>query len=407
NKFNLAYIWLFLFCLLLSFFSISLFANNDPNSTTLYIVRHAETQSPLKGDLSPTGKQRAKDLSTALQTKTLHAIYTSHKMPDKETAKIVAKNKRLFINTYDAKNMSAFQARILKQRKGQNVLIVGSLETITLLLQDLSTSFSTASINPNQFNTMYEVQISADNSTNITQVQYSELGTIIGPAGAPPMDYQTQSDEKQDFLEFTNNSTPNNSLSPVSVSDIVISKPEEVSITTTDLSQNTPPSNSKVEKTSVISSNSVKEKEEQKLPSLLKTFNLTKKGIVLLGYDVVAYFKNEKAIKGEEKFATVYRDATFHFSNRKNLNTFKENPESYLPKYGGWCALGMSIEGMKDGYKADKYAADPENFKIIGGELYVFYKTLDYDGLTKWNEEADEAACIKRADKFWEKSIIR
>lgn len=391
NRFDFAHIGLILF--LLPFLNI--FSNNDPNSTTLYIVRHAETQPPQKESLSPTGKQRAKDLSTALESKTLHAIYASHKIPDKETAKIVAKNKRLFINTYDAQNMSAFQSRILKQRKGQNVLIVGSLESITVLLQNLSASFSTTSINPNQFNTLYEVHISSDNSTNITQIQYSELGTIIGPVDAPTMDYQTQTNDKALPLEFKTVAN-----TPPSVSDIVISKPEEAP-TNTDLSKNSSSPETKTGTT--IGPDSVEEIEEQKLPSLVKTYNLTKKGIVLLGYDVVAYFKNEKAIEGEEKFATSYRGATFYFSSRKNLNTFKENPESYLPKYGGWCALGMSIEGTKDGYKADKYAADPENFKIIGGELYVFYKTLDYDGLTKWNEEADEAACIERADKFWEK----
>lgn len=376
-------------------FSVSLTHAAQDNPTTLYLVRHAETTLSENGDLqlSEQGQQRAKDLAKTLDSKPIHAIYASHNACDKETAKNLAKNKRLFINTYDDQNIEAFQKRILQQRKGQNVLIVGNLQTISTLLAKLSNAFVSSTIDQNQFNTLYEIQIAADNQAIITQLQYSQLETA--------MDFTTDSPNLQNSItpnpnskndtEWTNEQDFN--INKHLVSNRTNTPNPESSTTSTGTNKMSAEKSTEEDATSVI--------EENRLPSLIHHFNLTKKGLVLSGYDLVAYFKNDKATKGQEKFSTTYRDATFYFSTRKNLNTFLENPESFLPKYGGWCALGMSIEGEKDGYKADRYAVDPENFKIIGGELYLFYKTLDYDALVKWNEETDEAACIERADRFW------
>ncbi len=390
----------FCFLLALLFFIIfcsspTLLANISQDSTVFYIVRHAETEMTITGEksLSQTGNQRTKDLVQALEAAPINAIYTSQATCDKETAKNVAKNKRLIINTYDSQNIETFLDRILKQRKGQQVLLVGNLESITKLLQILSPSFSTTSIEKENYSTLFEVMIPSDNNAQITRIQYSQTGAIIRPGNDLTADNQitpsieTPIKSTGSFATTISNkpSTKTNGLidvSPTTEKEVVQTKEIKEEI------RNIAPS---------------KTIQENKLPPLGKSYNINKKRILLLGYDLVAYFKSNKAIKGTEKYTHTYREAIFHFSSRKNLNTFVANPEKYLPKYGGWCALGMSIDGVKDGYKADKYPADPENFKIIGDELYVFYKTLDYDSLQKWNEETNEAACIERADKFWEK----
>lgn len=368
---------LFLFTSLCSF--SPLFANDSQDSTMFYIVRHAETELSTNGEkaLSQTGNQRTKDLVQALETTPINAIYTSQANCDKETAKNVAKNKKLFINTYDNQHIESFLQRILKQRKGQQVLVVGNLETVTKLLQTLSSSFSPTSIEEKDYSTLFEVLILSDKSAQITRIQYSQTGAIIAPGNDLIADSQI-------IPSIEIPIKPTGTFAK-KVSNEIASPAKEVT---------------KVKEIkSIAPSETI---EENKLPPLNHSYNINKKGIMLLGYDLVAYFKSNKAIKGLEKYIHTYRDAIFHFSSRKNLNTFMDNPEKYLPKYGGWCALGMSIEGIKDGYKADKYAADPDNFKIIGEELYLFYKTLDYDALQKWNEESDETVCIERADTFWE-----
>lgn len=117
------------------------------------------------------------------------------------------------------------------------------------------------------------------------------------------------------------------------------------------------------------------------------------KGVFLDGYDVVAYFDSGEAMKGKKKYATEYDGVTFRFSDEDNMKAFQEEPEKYLPEYGGWCAYGV-------GAAADKFEVDPHNFKIVDGKLYLFYNGEKGNTLTLWNQ--DEAALMKQADANWE-----
>jgi len=117
------------------------------------------------------------------------------------------------------------------------------------------------------------------------------------------------------------------------------------------------------------------------------------KGVFLDGYDVVAYFEAGKAMKGKKKYAAEHNGVTFRFSDEENMKAFQEDPEKFLPKYGGWCAYGV-------GAAADKFEVDPHNFKIVEGELYLFYNGEKGNTLTLWNE--DEPALMKQADANWE-----
>ena len=416
------------FSLISTCFSEAIAFISQQKSTTLYIVRHAETMLPVSEEtpLNPIGKQRAQDLAEVLNQQTIHAIYTSHMNCDKETAKNVAKDKRLIINTYDSSNTKSFLERILSRRKGQNVLIVGNLETIISMLQQLSSNFAPTSLDKKDYSILFEVLVNTDNIADVTRIQYSESESMVGPSNNNDeliMNNSVSTKQAPSSISF--DIAPSTSqTNTFSIGNPETKTPEDTkqSATPSIAPSNTiaPSKTNPKSETNLIrptESKNIELKTKAKkpkavpeispepiLPSLKdESYNLNKNSLMLLGYDLVAYFKENKAIKGQEKFATEYRGAIFYFDTKKNLNTFLETPEKYLPQYGGWCALGMSIEGIKDGYSADKYPADPENFKIIGDKLYVFYKTLDYDALQKWNEETDEAACIQRADKYWQK----
>ncbi|WP_352255987.1 YHS domain-containing (seleno)protein, partial [Pseudoalteromonas sp. 19-MNA-CIBAN-0066] len=56
------------------------------------------------------------------------------------------------------------------------------------------------------------------------------------------------------------------------------------------------------------------------------------------GYDSVAYFTQNKAVKGSDKYTFSYLGADWHFSSEENKTAFAENPKRYAPQYGGWCA---------------------------------------------------------------------
>jgi len=119
----------------------------------------------------------------------------------------------------------------------------------------------------------------------------------------------------------------------------------------------------------------------------------TKRGYIAKGYDVVSYFNN-KAVPGDSKFTTTYDGVKFKFSTQENLETFKTNPEKFVPKYGGYCAYAVAVHGKK-------VNINPETFEIRNGALYLFYNSGSNNTLKLWKEESPEELKIK-ADKIWD-----
>jgi len=124
-------------------------------------------------------------------------------------------------------------------------------------------------------------------------------------------------------------------------------------------------------------------------------FNL-EDGIAVSGYDVVAYFTDNKAVKGSKENAVSHQGVLYYFSSVANKEAFKNNPSKYEPEYGGWCAYAM-------GAKGEKVEVDPKTFKIINGKLYLFYNRLFNNTLTSWNK--NEATLKKNADANWQKTF--
>ncbi len=122
-------------------------------------------------------------------------------------------------------------------------------------------------------------------------------------------------------------------------------------------------------------------------------FNL-QNGIAVQGYDVVAYFKQGKALKGIATNTVYHQGVKYQFANAANKDEFKSNPSKYEPQYGGWCAYAMGATG-------EKVEVDPETFKIINGQLYLFYNKLFNNTLKTWNK--DEANLKAKANANWAK----
>ena len=129
-----------------------------------------------------------------------------------------------------------------------------------------------------------------------------------------------------------------------------------------------------------------------------KEENFETDGVALAGYDPVAYFEQSEAKPGTEQSSAEYNGLTYYFSSSKNQILFEENPEQYLPEYGGWCAYAVA-EGSK------KMAPDPTMWQIQDGKLQLFYDdwmTSLTGGLKEeWN--ADPETYQSKADKNWEK----
>jgi len=123
---------------------------------------------------------------------------------------------------------------------------------------------------------------------------------------------------------------------------------------------------------SAIAANSISEPVDFKNSQLKVTVwvekgahkvNVDSNGVILKGYDPVAYFTQNKAVKGDPKYQTAYQGATYYFSSAADLATFKKNPSHYAPQFGGFCANGVKNKALND--------SDPTVFFIIKGKLYV------------------------------------
>ena len=124
-----------------------------------------------------------------------------------------------------------------------------------------------------------------------------------------------------------------------------------------------------------------------------KDYNLPAEKVALGGYDPVPYLAQNKAVKGSPHIPSTYRGVTCHFVNEDNRALFADNPEKYVPTYGGWCATAMA--------KGKKVEIDPANFKVTNGRLFLFYKNFLANARSDW--EKDEAAQTKKADANWKR----
>jgi len=116
--------------------------------------------------------------------------------------------------------------------------------------------------------------------------------------------------------------------------------------------------------------------------------NVNSKGVILDGYDAVAFFTDNKPVKGDEKFQTTYEEAVYYFSSREHLDLFKANPEKYKPQFGGWCAYAVSLGRVAP--------IDVNTFSIVNGRLVVQHNQRAVNGWSK-----DVQGNLQLADKYW------
>ncbi len=99
-------------------------------------------------------------------------------------------------------------------------------------------------------------------------------------------------------------------------------------------------------------------------------------GIAINGYDTVAYFTDDKPVKGSDAHTFSWNGATWKFATQANLERFKAEPNQYAPQYGGYCAYGVA--------QGNLVSVEPEQFSIIDGKLYLNY---DADIQKKWKKD--------------------
>lgn len=83
------------------------------------------------------------------------------------------------------------------------------------------------------------------------------------------------------------------------------------------------------------------------------------------GFDVVAYFDEQEAVRGKAGIEAEYGGEVWLFSSIANRDKFMETPQKYIPQYGGHCAWAVSR-----GYTAK---GSPLAWTVKDGKLYLNY----------------------------------
>lgn len=116
--------------------------------------------------------------------------------------------------------------------------------------------------------------------------------------------------------------------------------------------------------------------------------HLDSRGYALAGHDPVAYFTDQKPVKGNDNISESFQGAKYAFASEKNRDAFKADPAKYVPQYGGYCAYAAAL-----GKKAD---GDPTQWAVVDGKLYI-----NYNAGVQQRWQANQAEFIKQADAKW------
>jgi YHS domain-containing protein len=116
--------------------------------------------------------------------------------------------------------------------------------------------------------------------------------------------------------------------------------------------------------------------------------NLDKAGVAIQGYDPVAFFTDNKPVKGDAKFPFRHNGATYLFASKEHRDTFKADPAKYEPAFGGYCAYGVSRGKLVE--------IDVDAFQIVAGRLLLQYSEGVRNDFNK-----DAKGNLTKADGNW------
>jgi YHS domain-containing protein len=117
--------------------------------------------------------------------------------------------------------------------------------------------------------------------------------------------------------------------------------------------------------------------------------NVDGNGVILKGYDAVAYFKQGKAVKGYPAIASTHQGVRYLFASAANKADFDRDPAKYVPQYGGFCAYGVANGVLSN-------TEDANAFTLSKGKLYL---CGNQDALKSFKANIYEN--IEKGDAYW------
>jgi hypothetical protein len=87
-------------------------------------------------------------------------------------------------------------------------------------------------------------------------------------------------------------------------------------------------------------------------------------GLAISGFDPVAYFIDGVASLGKGDFEASFAGAVWRFRNEGNRGAFIADPDTYMPRFGGYDPIGVA--------RGVAVAGDPRLWILSGERLYLF-----------------------------------
>jgi len=116
--------------------------------------------------------------------------------------------------------------------------------------------------------------------------------------------------------------------------------------------------------------------------------NLDSGGVAIQGYDPVAFFTENRPVKGNSQFQSEYHGAKYYFTSADHKAAFGQEPAKYEPQFGGYCAYGAS--------RGNRAPIKIEAWQIVNGRLLMQY---DLDIKDEFNQ--DQQGNLQKADQNW------
>ena len=103
----------------------------------------------------------------------------------------------------------------------------------------------------------------------------------------------------------------------------------------------------------------------QSSPVQSSPIQANKEGVAIDGFDPVAYFTQDKAVRGSSQYSCIHLNRTWHFSSEENREKFLANPDKFVPQYGGYCAHSLNDNRI--------VKSNPKSFVVRDDKLYLYY----------------------------------
>jgi hypothetical protein len=111
-------------------------------------------------------------------------------------------------------------------------------------------------------------------------------------------------------------------------------------------------------------------------------------GLAISGFDPVAYFTDAKPKVGRPDMELSKAGAVWRFRNEGNRSAFAENPEVYMPRFGGYDPVAIARGNSVPGH--------PLVWSVVGQRLYLFYSDAAREAFI-----ADPGRIIAAATRKW------